>query len=113
MRQTSFLGLLRIAGLTTIAIASSACSSHTVHLAYEPTVELLPKEAPVPIVAVGAIRDERGEDSAWFGAIRGGYGNPLKKLYADQSIDAVVGSALTDALRARQMLAGTQAEATV
>jgi hypothetical protein len=41
-------------------------------------------------VGVGSMADQRGETATWFGAIRGGYGNPLKKLEATPSVSVVV-----------------------
>ena len=59
----------------------------------------------LPHHVIGSIRDDRNEESTWFGAIRGGYGNPLKKLHADQAVSSVVATALSDALRKRGLLA--------
>jgi hypothetical protein len=74
-------------------------------LKYEPTGELVAPKVVAPVLSMGAIRDDRNEESTWFGAIRGGYGNPLKKLHADQAVSAVVATALRDALQGRGLLA--------
>jgi hypothetical protein len=44
------------------------------------------------------VSDERGTESDWLGAIRGGYGNRLKTLRTEESTDIVVDSMYTDAL---------------
>jgi hypothetical protein len=97
-------GLMQIAVLAMAAVGSG-CSTHTLHLQYEPTGRMEAVTETTPRIAVGSFRDDRGEDSTWFGAIRGGYGNPLKRLHADQPIDAVVVQAVRDALQKRDMLA--------
>jgi hypothetical protein len=57
---------------------------------------------------VGAFTDDRGTDANWLGAIRGGYGNPLKKLYTDRPVSEVVEQAFSDALKARKLLGDRQ-----
>ena len=54
-------------------------------------------------VSVGSFVDARGEQQEnWAGAIRGGFGNPLKVLELDRPVAAdVVRTAFADALRAR------------
>lgn len=99
--------LRRIASLALLCavLGTTGCSTHTLQLKYEPTGELVAPTGATPIVTVGSIRDDRNEESTWFGAIRGGYGNPLKKLHADQAVSTVVTSALSDALQRRGLLA--------
>src|SRR5688572_18645142 len=100
---------LRKAALFSIFMAAAllqmGCSTHTFQVKYEPTREVVPSEGAEPLIAVGSLRDERGTESAWLGAIRGGYGNPLKKLYSDQPIGSVVATAMADALQTRKLLA--------
>ena len=57
---------------------------------------------------VGSFADDRGTNANWLGAIRGGYGNPLKKLYTDRPVSEVVEQAFTDALQARKLLGDKQ-----
>jgi uncharacterized lipoprotein YajG len=99
--------LRRLAALALLCavLGTAGCSTHTMQLKYEPTGELVAPKDVTPVVTVGSIRDDRNEESTWFGAIRGGYGNPLKKLHADQAVSAVVTGALSDALRRRGLLA--------
>lgn len=87
------------------ALLQMGCSTHTFQVKYEPTREVLPAADSTPLTSIGTIRDDRGTESTWLGAIRGGYGNPLKKLYSDQPITSVVTTALSDALQARKLLA--------
>jgi len=50
---------------------------------------------------VGTFVDARGEPANWLGAIRGGFGNPLKNLESDRPVADIVGAAFADGLRAR------------
>ncbi|WP_424671866.1 hypothetical protein [Candidatus Binatus sp.] len=56
------------------------------------------------MAVVGPFADDRGTNANWLGAIRGGYGNPLKKLHTDRPVSEVVEQAFTDALKTRQLL---------
>jgi hypothetical protein len=100
LRKAAAISIL-IAG----ALLQTGCSTHTFQVKYEPTREVVPAANATPPATVGSFRDDRGTDSAWLGAIRGGYGNPLKKLYSDQPTTSVVVTALSDALKARKLLA--------
>jgi hypothetical protein len=62
---------------------------------------------PTPLVSVGAFEDKRGVDidTDWLGAIRGGFGNPLKKLRTQQPMSQVVQDAFADGLRSRGLFA--------
>jgi len=52
-------------------------------------------------VSVGAFVDQRGEPANWLGAIRGGFGNPLKTLEKPQPVAKIVEAAFADGVRAR------------
>ena len=97
--QVSFLGLLFA------VIGLGGCSTHSVQLQYEPTTSTIVASACQARAALGSIRDERSEESTWFGAIRGGYGTPLKQLHAEQAISAVVSDALAEELKTRGLMA--------
>ncbi len=57
-------------------------------------------------VQVGASVDQRRDhDPTWYGAIRGGFGTPLKVLRSDVPVSQVAAKAFSDALAARGMLA--------
>ena len=84
------------------------CSTHIESVKYQPT-DLVPTSASGEISAVvGTFADDRGTDANWLGAIRGGYGNPLKKLYTDRPVSEVVEQAFFDALKARKLLGDRQ-----
>lgn len=60
-----------------------------------------PSAAPATVSALDVV-DQRGEpDPTWYGAIRGGYGNPLKTLHSDKPINATVRDAFEAALVTR------------
>jgi hypothetical protein len=67
-----------------------------------------PEGKPPANVSVDTFQDERDTDLNWLGAIRGGYGNPLKTLRTDQPTAEVVGRAFSDAPAARGRLAGPE-----
>jgi len=99
----------RIAVIVSIFTFSAvACSTNRVSVGYKPP------EAPAVsssqgFVAVGAFADDRGEPGNWLGAIRGGFGNPLKTLESAEPVSDVVAQAFADGLRARGLLAAAGA----
>jgi uncharacterized lipoprotein YajG len=76
------------------------CGTNSVGLTYKPTTTIVPIASNTP-VSVGSFVDSRGESATWFGAIRGGFGNPLKVLDATPSVSALVQSAFSQGLRDR------------
>lgn len=54
-----------------------------------------------PTITFGEVRNSRDRGLNWLGAIRGGYGNPLKVLVTEQPVHEVVAQAMRDALTAR------------
>lgn len=59
-----------------------------------------------PSIALVSVTDERGHDLNWLGAIRGGYGNPLKVLRTDGgTVSDVVAQNIRAALTARSLAA--------
>jgi len=73
--------------------------SNTLPLHYVAT-----QQASESVATLSALQviDKRGEpDPTWYGAIRGGYGNPLKTLHSDKPIAQTVQDAFTTALAAR------------
>jgi uncharacterized lipoprotein YajG len=88
--------------LLTVAVALlGACGTNNLALQYKSTVTNVAPVSNVSPVSVGLFVDQRGETATWFGAIRGGFGNPLKILEATPSVAAVVQTAFADGLRAR------------
>src|SRR5690242_1164742 len=82
------------------------CSTTTTTLRYEPADPIKVQPGAKPAATIGTITDLRkGEDPRWFGAIRGGFGNPLKKLVGDTPMNQNVAQVLADALTQRQLLA--------
>lgn len=96
----------------TIVISAAAiallagCSSTTEQLSYTgANTTHRPAGGPPAVAEVRSI-DKRGEaDPTWFGAIRGGYGNPLKVLHTADPVSEVVATAVRQALASRNLLA--------
>ena len=87
-----------------IALALSllaACSTTNVGLKYAPQAAVKKVANAGPAVTIGDFLDQREDASNWLGAIRGGYGNPLKNLEADRPVAEMVKAAFSEALRAR------------
>jgi hypothetical protein len=98
--------ILRIACLLAVLSILFGCSTTVVTLRYEPTTPVKTELDAKPVAAIGTIKDGRKEeDPRWFGAIRGGYGNPLKKLVGDRPMNETVARSLSDALKERHLLA--------
>jgi len=87
----------------------AACGTAAVPMSYSPAVPPRPVLTARPVVSVGPVMDERGDGQAntsQFGTIRGGYGNPVRRLAAPMPVAEVVRQAFRDALAARGLLAG-------
>lgn len=52
-------------------------------------------------LTVGLFTDNRGEPSDWLGAIRGGFGNPLKEIWSTEPVADLVAKMFTAGLQAR------------
>lgn len=97
---------LRIGFLLGALSVLGGCSTTTTTLHYQPAEAIKIEADAKPVVKVGTITDLRKEeDPRWFGAIRGGFGNPLKKLVGDAPMNETVARSLSDALKQRQLLA--------
>ena len=91
---------------TVIAVAGlmiSGCSTTPVSLSYNPA--LAKQAAIMPVVEVNSVMDQREDTSNRIGAIRGGFGNPLKKLETPVPVKDVVRDTFVEGLRARGLLA--------
>lgn len=91
-----------------LALAASllaACGTTAVGLKYAapPTLARVATASPV---ALGSFTDQRGEPANWLGAIRGGFGNPLKNLESERPVAELVATAFGDGLRARGLAVG-------
>lgn len=91
----------------------AACGTTQTTMPYAPTVQVQPVAAARPVVAVSnRVANERKagrEDPYWIGTIRGGYGNPLKRLSSDVPVDQAVAKAFADGLAARGLNAPSEA----
>lgn len=90
----------------------SGCVTRQVALSYSPPAPAaIPTGDHRPVVGIKTVVDDRSNDPHWLGAVRGGYGNPLKILETEEPVKDVVAKAFSDALAARGMLAPAGNEA--
>lgn len=92
--------------LSMLGLGLTACGTTQMSMPYSPTAQ--PVSVGRPVVALGTVTDRREdgrEDPNWIGTVRGGFGNPLKRLEAPVPVSEVVRQAFSDALAARGMLA--------
>lgn len=84
-----------------------ACSTTYVPLTYVSPDAVIRATPDVALISVAPIQDGRniryGAD--WLGAIRGGYGNELKRLRTQKAMAEVVQDAFAEGLRARGVYA--------
>jgi len=93
----------RFAFVMACACVLAACSTTRGGLAYTPSPSLV-REAPTAAVSVtaGRFADQRGnDDKEWIGAIRNGWGIPIKNVDVTPSVSVVVQKAFSEGLRAR------------
>ena len=90
--------------LSALLLLTACGENGPVRLPYAPTTAVPPGGSAN--VSVGPVTDGRGEeDPTWLGAVRGGYGNPLRVLHGERPAADLVRQALSDGLAARGMLA--------
>jgi len=96
-----------LALLACVTLGAAACTTTYVPLQYKPDPAPAGIVSDTPLIAVGVFADARGggHGADWLGAIRGGYGNPLKKLRTQRAMQTVVAEAFADGLRARGVFA--------
>jgi hypothetical protein len=82
-----------------------ACTTTRVGINYSPPAQMTAAPSSEADVSVGRFSDDRGEPPNWLGAIRGGYGNPLKKLESDQPVSELVTQVFAAGLKARGLAA--------
>jgi Uncharacterized lipoprotein len=88
--------------LSVLLVATlSACGTTSVGLKYAAPPSVAQASARAQPLLVGNFADKRGEPATWLGAIRGGFGNPLKNLESDKPVAELVKAAFADGLRAR------------
>src|SRR5664279_3250430 len=82
-----------------------ACGTTKVDLRYATSATAVRTPENAPRVEVGSFVDQRGEPANWLGAIRGGFGNPLKNLESSTPVSQIVGRAFAEGLQARRYIA--------
>lgn len=91
-----------------VLLALAACGTTQLPMPYSPASPPRAAAGARPVVSVGPVVDARAdgrEDPNWIGTIRGGYGNPMKRLEAPVPVREVVAQAFRDGLAARGLLA--------
>lgn len=99
LQKDSLMNLIKFATIGMIALMSAACSTTRVDLGYVSSSAV--KSQSSGVVQLGSFTDDRGEPSNWLGAIRGGFGNPLKNLETSIPVNKLVEAAFSDGLRSR------------
>lgn len=99
MRPVSLLAALSLTCLT-------ACSTTQTTLNYQPSQPPATAMGSA-IFGIGRFDDQRGTDPHWLGAIRGGFGQPLKTIELQDSASDVVANAYRQALAAQGLLASS------
>ena len=79
----------------------TGCSTTKVPLTYDPTGVVKSAGKAANSVAVTVVTDNRKNDPNWLGAIRGGFGNPLKTLETSAPVKDYVKTAYIGGLKAR------------
>jgi hypothetical protein len=100
-----------IIGLLGFLIALSGCSTTSVNLKYSPSTSVAKVSPSALPVSVGTFLDQRGNAPNWIGAVRGGFGNPIKVLESDRPVSELVRVAFLDGLRERGASVATSASA--
>ncbi|HKY91738.1 MAG TPA: hypothetical protein VJM11_11895 [Nevskiaceae bacterium] len=98
-----------IACLLALVLLAGCTKTYKVGLPYRPTTTTAP--APLKVssggVGVGTFQDRRGTDPRWVGAVRGRYGNLVKRLLSVETTPEVIRESLVNALDARGVRAST------
>ncbi len=84
-----------------VIVSLTACGTTSVGLKYTPPPTLTKASPSAQSLMVGTFLDSRGQPANWLGAIRGGFGNPIKNLESDRPVAEIVKAAFSDGLRAR------------
>jgi uncharacterized lipoprotein YajG len=83
----------------------TGCETSQVNLSYDPSgVKAVPATATNSVELI-SVADRRKHAANWLGAIRGGYGNPLKTLETVIPVKDLVAKAYEDGLKARGLFA--------
>jgi uncharacterized lipoprotein YajG len=95
----------RIFCLVLVSFPLVACGTTAVTLKYDPANVQQAAASAQQSIAIAAVTDKRKHDPNWLGAIRGGFGNPLKTLETSMPVKDLVAAAYADGLKARGLLA--------
>ncbi|MDA8229763.1 MAG: hypothetical protein M0006_00320 [Magnetospirillum sp.] len=86
-----------------MALGVSACGTTPVGLTYD-GAKVANAGAAKNMVEVASVVDHRKDGANWLGAIRGGFGNPLKTLETPVPVRDEVKTAFVDGLKARGLV---------
>jgi len=95
----------RVFYLALVSFPLVACGTTDVTLQYDPANVRQAAEPAQGSIAIASVTDKRKHDPNWLGAIRGGFGNPLKTLATSKPVKDLVADAYADGLKARGLLA--------
>lgn len=98
----------RLAFALTSSLLLAGCTT-AVQLPYAASRPVVPASAATSSRVLPVV-DQRNEEPNWVGAIRGGFGNPLKVLRTDRPLSELVQQAFSDALAARGLEAAPGAQ---
>lgn len=96
-----------------VGAVASGCTTNSVEMTYDQAAIQPVSDQASQSVALGAFSDRRGHGANWLGAIRGGFGNPLKTLETPQPVNEVVRDAYRQGLEARGILAAGDSQAPI
>ena len=91
----------RVLAILVLGFLVVGCTTQKVNLAYQDTHAYDVDTSDLTSLQMGDVEDERGHGTNWLGAIRGGFGNPVKTLETEEPVKEVVRKAYADALKAR------------
>lgn len=91
--------------LVLVSFPLAACGTTAVTLKYDPANVQQAATSAQQSIAIASVMDKRKHDPNWLGAIRGGFGNPLKTLETSMPVKDLVAAAYADGLKARGLLA--------
>ncbi len=94
---------LRIAVVLVVALWLAACGTVTVPVTYTPPANVI--QANLPVVSIGVFADKRNEAPTYIGAVRGGFGNPLKTINTSEPVSDLVAHAFARGMAARGLAA--------
>ncbi|HPF24078.1 MAG TPA: YajG family lipoprotein [Hyphomonas sp.] len=94
--------------IAAVILVSACASTRPIELQYMAPAQSANFES-ANAISLGNVADERGNGANWIGAIRGGYGNPLKVLETDKPVKDIVADLVSEGLEARGVTNAYQA----